>query len=221
MHLLAVPRRHVTSLDDIDLLDAAAAGRMLRFVAAAARSAGLQESGYRVISNSGRDAGQMVEHLHWHIVGGRPTGEDRMTEKACGRESVEGRMIREEGPTEARMKADATAALKAGDKRRRRRSAHARGGAQEGAHRRRRDAERGGRARRPRRERKKRLEAVEVYEQAGRAGPGRPGALRGGAAPAYMPAELTDEELAALVDEAVAADRRDVRPRRWARSWPS
>ena len=74
VHLLVVPRRHVASLDDIDQLDAAAAGRMLRFVTAAARAAGVQQSGYRVISNSGRDAGQMVEHLHWHIVGGRRLG---------------------------------------------------------------------------------------------------------------------------------------------------
>jgi histidine triad (HIT) family protein len=74
VHLLAVPRRHVASLDEIEQLDAAAAGRMLRFVATAAREAGMQHSGYRVISNIGRDAGQMVHHLHWHIVGGRRLG---------------------------------------------------------------------------------------------------------------------------------------------------
>jgi histidine triad (HIT) family protein len=74
VHLLAVPRRHLASLDEIDRLDAAAAGRMLRFVAAAARAAGVAQNGYRVVSNSGRDGGQMVQHLHWHIVGGRRLG---------------------------------------------------------------------------------------------------------------------------------------------------
>jgi histidine triad (HIT) family protein len=74
VYLLAVPRRHVALLDEIDELEAAVAGRMLRFVAAAAREAGMQQSGHRVISDIGRDAGQMVDHLHWHIVGGRRSG---------------------------------------------------------------------------------------------------------------------------------------------------
>jgi histidine triad (HIT) family protein len=73
-HLLVVSRQHLRSLDEIDKLDEAAAGHMLRFAAAAARSAGVAASGYRVVSNVGPDAGQEIDHLHWHVIGGRPLG---------------------------------------------------------------------------------------------------------------------------------------------------
>jgi histidine triad (HIT) family protein len=74
VHLLAVPREHVSSFAHIGELDTAVAGRMLRFVAAVAQQAGLQRDGYRVITNAGRNAGQVVDHLHWHILGGRRLG---------------------------------------------------------------------------------------------------------------------------------------------------
>lgn len=74
VHLLVVPRRHLVSLADIDGLGVEAAGRLLSFIAACARDAGVAESGYRVTSNSGPHAGQEVMHLHWHIIGGAPLG---------------------------------------------------------------------------------------------------------------------------------------------------
>jgi len=49
-------------------------GRLLAFIAAAAREAGVAESGYRVVTNVGADAGQQVPHLHWHILGGERLG---------------------------------------------------------------------------------------------------------------------------------------------------
>jgi histidine triad (HIT) family protein len=75
VHLLVAPRQHLTSLDVIEILGPDAAGRLLRFIAAVARDSGLQESGYRVVSNTGPDAGQEVFHLHWHVIGGRRLGE--------------------------------------------------------------------------------------------------------------------------------------------------
>jgi histidine triad (HIT) family protein len=74
VHLLVVPRQHVASLAEVDALAPDAAGRMLRFIAAAAEQAGLAANGYRVITNSGPDAGQQVHHLHWHVVGGARLG---------------------------------------------------------------------------------------------------------------------------------------------------
>ncbi len=74
VHVLVVPRRHLTSLDDIDELGVDGAGRLLRFIAETARNAGVAESGYRVVTNTGPDAGQKVMHLHWHIIGGEPLG---------------------------------------------------------------------------------------------------------------------------------------------------
>jgi len=74
VHLLVVPRQHVSSLDEIEEMTPEAAGRMLRFTAAAARQAGVAQSGYRVVANNGLDAGQEIMHLHWHIIGGDPLG---------------------------------------------------------------------------------------------------------------------------------------------------
>ncbi len=74
VHLLVIPRVHVTSLDEIDQLGPEVAGRLMGFIAATARQAGVAESGYRVVTNTGRDAGQKVFHLHWHIIGGEPLG---------------------------------------------------------------------------------------------------------------------------------------------------
>jgi histidine triad (HIT) family protein len=74
VHLLVIPRTHVASLDEAEALDPEASARALAFIAATARAAGVAESGYRVIANTGPDAGQEVAHLHWHIIGGTRLG---------------------------------------------------------------------------------------------------------------------------------------------------
>jgi histidine triad (HIT) family protein len=75
VHVLVTPRRHLTSLDVIEQLGPDAVGRLLHFVAAVAREQGVHETGYRVVTNIGPDAGQEVFHLHWHLIGGRRLGE--------------------------------------------------------------------------------------------------------------------------------------------------
>jgi histidine triad (HIT) family protein len=70
VHVLVVPERHVESIAGVDGLDQSELGAMLSFIAATAREAGLEESGYRVTTNHGPDARQSVAHLHWHIMGG-------------------------------------------------------------------------------------------------------------------------------------------------------
>jgi histidine triad (HIT) family protein len=67
-HLLVLPARHVDTFRDVSAFHDDEAARMLRFVAAAARSAGLEN--YRVLVNVGAGAGQTIFHLHWHILGG-------------------------------------------------------------------------------------------------------------------------------------------------------
>ncbi len=74
LHLLVIPRQHVVSLDEARALGGAASAGALEFIAAAARSEGVAESGYRVITNTGPDAGQEVMHLHWHVIGGTRLG---------------------------------------------------------------------------------------------------------------------------------------------------
>jgi histidine triad (HIT) family protein len=75
VHLLVVPRAHIASLDIVEQLGPDGAGRLLHFVAAVAREQGVHETGYRVVTNTGPDAGQEVFHLHWHLLGGRRLGE--------------------------------------------------------------------------------------------------------------------------------------------------
>jgi histidine triad (HIT) family protein len=75
VHLVVMPRHHLTSLDVIEQLGPDAVGRLLHFVAAVAREQGVHETGYRVVTNIGPDAGQEVLHLHWHLIGGRRLGE--------------------------------------------------------------------------------------------------------------------------------------------------
>jgi histidine triad (HIT) family protein len=74
VHLLVIPRAHIASLDEAEALGPEASARALGFIAATARGAGVAESGYRVIANTGRDAGQEVQHLHWHVIGGARLG---------------------------------------------------------------------------------------------------------------------------------------------------
>lgn len=67
VHLLVVPRRHVASLNEA--LDERALGRLLAAARRAAAQAGLPQ--YRVVINTGAEAGQSVPHLHLHVLGGR------------------------------------------------------------------------------------------------------------------------------------------------------
>jgi histidine triad (HIT) family protein len=68
-HLLVVPKRHFASLNDA--ADAQLLGELLLAAREIAEGEGLAQSGYRVVVNTGRDAGQTVFHLHVHVMGGR------------------------------------------------------------------------------------------------------------------------------------------------------
>jgi histidine triad (HIT) family protein len=70
VHLIAIPERHVTSLDEVDGLSPEERADMLLFLAETARVAEIAESGYRVTTNHGPDSRQSVFHLHWHVLGG-------------------------------------------------------------------------------------------------------------------------------------------------------
>ena len=71
-HLLVLPERHVDTFRDVGEFPADEAKRMLEFVAATAREAGLTD--YRVVVNVGAGGGQTIFHLHWHVLGGRMGG---------------------------------------------------------------------------------------------------------------------------------------------------
>jgi histidine triad (HIT) family protein len=70
-HVLVIPRRHVTSLNELAEEQAAEAAELLLACRQVAEKAGIGESGYRVVINTNRDGGQLVPHLHLHVLGGR------------------------------------------------------------------------------------------------------------------------------------------------------
>jgi histidine triad (HIT) family protein len=75
VHLLVLPKEHVSSLEEASGWPPGRAARLLDFVSSAAAAAGLSESGYRVVANNGPDAGQEIDHLHLHILGGKYLGD--------------------------------------------------------------------------------------------------------------------------------------------------
>ncbi|MBM4321233.1 MAG: HIT domain-containing protein, partial [Deltaproteobacteria bacterium] len=73
-HVLVIPRRHVSSLAEVGAGDGELLGRLLLAAAEVARREGVDDGGYRLVLNTGRDAGQLVMHLHFHVLGGRGLG---------------------------------------------------------------------------------------------------------------------------------------------------
>lgn len=72
VHLLVIPRKHISSLNSLEFEDAELAGRLLLTVQKIARQLIGPEPAYRTVINTGADAGQTVFHLHVHIIAGRP-----------------------------------------------------------------------------------------------------------------------------------------------------
>ena len=70
-HILLLPREHIPSALDLTEADAPVVGRIFAVAADLARSEGIAEAGYRLVSNVGRWGGQSVDHLHIHLMGGR------------------------------------------------------------------------------------------------------------------------------------------------------
>jgi len=71
VHILIIPRKHIVSVLDIEASDAEVIGRIFQVAGRLASEQGISESGFRVVVNSGADAGQSVFHLHYHLLGGR------------------------------------------------------------------------------------------------------------------------------------------------------
>jgi histidine triad (HIT) family protein len=69
VHILIVPTKHISSLDDATDFDLV--GRMMALAAAIARQEKISKTGYRTVINTGKNGGQSVDHLHIHLLGGR------------------------------------------------------------------------------------------------------------------------------------------------------
>jgi histidine triad (HIT) family protein len=77
VHLLVVPRQHIESLDDLTDNDAPLMGHLVSVATELAREKGLSgiNKGYRLVINCGPEGGQLVPHLHLHVLGGQPLGD--------------------------------------------------------------------------------------------------------------------------------------------------
>jgi histidine triad (HIT) family protein len=75
-HILLVPRVHIGSVQDLLPEHEGLVGRMVLRARALAEEEGIADSGYRLVVNSGPDGGQVVPHLHLHLVGGRRLSDD-------------------------------------------------------------------------------------------------------------------------------------------------
>jgi len=71
-HILIVPNKHIVSTNDVQPEDQELIGSMFTLAAQLARQEKIDQSGYRLVVNNGRGAGQSVFHLHFHLLGGRP-----------------------------------------------------------------------------------------------------------------------------------------------------
>lgn len=71
IHVLVIPKKEVVNVAGLAEEDAELAGRLLLAIGKVARQLGVEETGYRVVANVGRDGGQSVNHLHFHLLAGR------------------------------------------------------------------------------------------------------------------------------------------------------
>lgn len=75
VHILIVPKAHITSVNDINRENSSIVAEIFEAVGIIAEREGIKESGYRVISNCGDDGCQSVKHMHFHLVGGKKLSE--------------------------------------------------------------------------------------------------------------------------------------------------
>ena len=74
VHLLVVPRKHIESVAELTEDETPISGHLVAVANRLAREAGISEKGYRLVVNCGPDGGQLVPHLHLHLLGGRQMG---------------------------------------------------------------------------------------------------------------------------------------------------
>jgi len=75
-HVLIIPRQHIDWLNDIGSAPGGFCREMLQFMVDVADKLGVKKTGYRVINNVGAGGGQVIFHLHWHLLAGRSVGFD-------------------------------------------------------------------------------------------------------------------------------------------------
>ena len=70
-HILVIPKKHIRSINELDIIDQNLAGEILLTAKEIAKIENIKSSGYRTIFNTNSDGGQTVYHIHMHVMGGR------------------------------------------------------------------------------------------------------------------------------------------------------
>lgn len=74
VHLLIVPKKHIRSVTELKDEDAPLIGKMVMVAKKLAEKKGIADDGYRLVFNAGKHSGQIVDHIHLHLLGGGPMG---------------------------------------------------------------------------------------------------------------------------------------------------
>ena len=74
VHILVIPKKHISSLVDLKKEDEAVIGKIYSVINKIAEQEGIRDKGFRVIVNCGEDGGQVVKHVHFHLLGGKKLG---------------------------------------------------------------------------------------------------------------------------------------------------
>lgn len=74
VHLLIIPKHHISDLKEVGPDEATVMGKIFIVAEQVAKQLGVSESGYRLILNEGEHAGKLVPHLHVHLLGGKDLG---------------------------------------------------------------------------------------------------------------------------------------------------
>lgn len=74
IHILVIPKKHIENLLEVKEEDSYLIARIYQVINKIAREMGIEEDGFRVIVNCGKDAGQEVMHIHFHMLAGRKLG---------------------------------------------------------------------------------------------------------------------------------------------------
>ena len=75
IHILVIPKKHITSLAHLEVEDEGVIGKIYTVINKIAEEKGFKEDGYRVIVNCGKNGGQEVMHLHFHVLAGAKFGD--------------------------------------------------------------------------------------------------------------------------------------------------
>jgi histidine triad (HIT) family protein len=74
VHVLVIPKKHIKDINDITEENSMYFGKIMLAIKEVAKICGIYDNGYRIISNIGEDGGQVIPHLHFHVLGGQKMG---------------------------------------------------------------------------------------------------------------------------------------------------